>query len=576
MSDLEIVTTDVIILGSGIAGLRAAIEFDRLAKGKYEVSIISKVQVMRSHSVAPEGGAAAVLKPTDSFEQHAYDTIKGSDFLADQDAVESFVREAPKEIIQLDRWGMPWTRDEKGNLEARSFGAHEIPRTFFGYDRTGFFLMKTLYDRVLRGYNIRLYHEFFATAIIQTNNKFKALIALDRASGKFYLFKAKALIIATGGVGRLYKYSTYSHTVTGDGLAMAYRAGIPLKDMEFIQWLPTTLVPYGIPATEALRGHGAILLNSKGQRFMKKYAPNKLELAARDIVTRAILTEIMEGRGVKGPRGIHTVLLDARPVGEDRLKTIYKTFRENSLQFLDKDPIEEPVPVLPAMHYSMGGIHVIGTSMSTLVKGIFAAGEAANVSLHGANRLGSNSLPACLVTGKWAGISAFNYVEKEPSIQLGVKDFENVVINELNRSYSIIKRESGDFTIYEVRDKLQGLMDEKVGVFRSEDKLLEALREIENLGENARKIYIRDHGAPYNLEWIHIHELYNLLELAKVITLSAINRRESRGAHYRTDFPYRDDRNFLKHTLITYRKDEPLVEYIPVNITKWKPAEREY
>ncbi|ABP95277.1 MULTISPECIES: FAD-binding protein [Metallosphaera] len=572
--DAEVITTDLIVLGSGLAGLRSAIEFDKLSGGKYEVSVLSKVQVMRSHSVAPEGGAAAVMQVGDSFEQHAYDTVKGSDFLADQDAVEQFVVDAPQEILQLEHWGMPWARDSEGNLLARAFGAHEVPRTYFAYDRTGFFLMKTLYDRALGGNNIKFYHEYFATAIIHDGSRFRGLLAMDRATGNFYLFKGKALIMATGGIGRIYKYVTYSHTVTGDGLAIAYRAGIPLKDMEFIQWLPTTMVPYGIPATEALRGHGALLLNSEGERFMKKYAPRKMELAARDVVTRAILTEIKEGKGVGGPRGMRAVLLDTRPVGEERLKTIYKTFRENAIQFLGKDPLEEPIPVLPAAHYSMGGIHVQGTELSTPLKGVFAAGEVANVSLHGANRLGSNSLPACLVMGRWAGRSAFNYISKLENDVL--EDLNDKVKLEVERSYSLIKKENGSITAYEVRNKLQEVMEDGVGVFRNEEGLLDAIKRIKGLKEAYTGVYVRDRAFEYNLEWIHAHEIMNLLDMAEVIAVSALNRRESRGAHFRQDFPSRDDQGFLKHTLATYRSDGPVISYIPVNITKWKPTERVY
>lgn len=572
--DAEVIKTDLVVLGSGIAGLRAAIEFDKLAKGKYEVSVLSKVQVMRSHSVAPEGGAAAVLTKNDSFEQHAYDTIKGSDFLADQDAVEAFVREAPSEIIQLEHWGMPWARDKDGNLLVRAFGAHEVPRTVFAYDRTGFFMMKTLYDRALKGYNIKFYHEYFATAIIATEGKFRGLLAMDRATGTFYLFKAKALIIATGGVGRIYKYSTYSHTVTGDGHAIAYRAGIPLKDMEFIQWLPTTMPPYGIPATEALRGHGAILLNKNGERFMKRYAPRKMELAARDVVTRAMLTEIMEGRGVDGPRGMKVILLDARPVGEELLKTIYKTFRENAIRFLGIDPLDEPIPVLPAEHYSMGGIHVLGIDLSTPIKGVFAAGEVANVSLHGANRLGSNSLSACLVTGKWAGRSAFAYIESEPEPQTG--GIDEIVKKEIDRSYSLIKRETGSYTPYDIRDTLQNVMEEYVGVFRSEEGLVTALKRIKEIRSMLKDLYVRDKAFDYNLEWIHAHEVMNMVDIAEVITVSALARRESRGAHFRIDYPTRDDKNYLKHTLAWYSPEGPIITYHPVTITKWQPTERVY
>lgn len=572
-SNFESVDTDVVVLGSGIAGLRAAIEFDRLSGGKFEVSILSKVQVMRSHSVAPEGGAAAVMKEGDSFLMHAHDTVKGSDFLADQDAVEAFVQEAPSEIIQLEHWGMPWIRDKDGKLDARSFGAHEVPRTYYAYDRTGFFMMKTLYDRLLKGVKVKVYHEYFAVAIIVRDGSFRGLLSIERKSGKFVFFRAKALILATGGLGRMYSYATYSHTVTGDGLSLAYRAGIPLKDMEFIQWLPTTLVPYGIPATEALRGHGALLLNSKGERFMKNYAPNKMELAARDIVVRAIYSEIEKGLGEKGPRGISTVLLDARPVGSEKLKGIYKTFRENCLNFLKRDPIDELIQVLPAPHYSMGGIHVLGTDMSTPMKGVYAAGEAACLSLHGANRLGSNSLPACLVTGKWAGKSAFDYVEKYE----GVPDVDRKDVEvQVDMSYRIIKNESGEFDVFELRKRVYAITDSLLGVFRNEAGLTKAIKDLHALKEEFSRIKVNDGSLEYNLEWINAHELLNITELAEVVAISALGRKESRGAHYRTDFPVRNDKEHPVHTLVYNESGAPRVDYLPVRFTKWMPEERRY
>ena len=573
--DFQTIDTDLVVLGSGIAGLRAAIQFDLMSKGRYEVCVLSKVQVMRSHSVAPEGGAAAVMGKGDSYEQHAYDTIKGSDYLADQDVVEQFVREAPNEILQLDHWGMPWARDRDGNLEARAFGAHETPRTYYAYDRTGFFLMKTLYDKLLGGNKVRIFHEFFAVGIIVSDGRFRGIVTIERRTGNFVFFKGKALIIATGGLGRIYSYATYSHTVTGDGHAIAYRAGLPLKDMEFIQWLPTTLVPYGIPATEALRGHGALLLNSEGERFMKKYAPNKMELAARDIVVRAIYTELASGRGVKGPRETNSVLLDARPVGSEKLKGIYKTFRENCINFLKKDPIEELIPVIPAPHYSMGGIHVQSMSMDTTIVGVYSAGEVACLSLHGANRLGSNSIPACLVTGKWAGKSAYEYISRIWQ-ESSTNDYIQEVNSQVNRSYRYIKNETGSFNVFELRNRVYDVADNYLGVFREESRLNLAISEIRKIKRDLNDLKVSDSSIEYNLEWVNVHELYNIVELAEVVAVSALRRKESRGAHYRTDYPHRNDNEFLSHTIVQFDPAALRVSSLPVKITNWAPKEREY
>jgi len=573
---MEIIKSDIIVMGTGFAGLRAAIEIARKSKERLDVSLISKVQVMRSHSVAPEGGMAAAMMEGDSFDRHARDTIIGGDYLNDQDAVEAFVREAPKEVIQLDHWGVPWARDDEGNLVTRRFGGHSFPRTFYAYDRTGFFLMKTLYDTLLKYKNIDIYHETFAIDIINVEGKFGGVLTFDRIKGETILFLAKALIIATGGVGRLYPYCTYSHTVTGDGLAMAYRSGVKLKDMEFLQWLPTTIVPSGIPATEALRGHGAILLNKNGERFMKKYAPEWMEMAPRDVVTRAMYKEVLEGRGIEGPRGMPALLIDITSVGEEKLKTIYKTFVENVRKIQGIDPLNEPVMVFPAFHYSMGGIDIEDPIKSnTNIAGIFAAGEVANHGIHGANRLGSNSIASCPVTGKWAGASAVEYAVSKSNMEN-----ENDIIERAkkleNEFYDIVKREHGDFSVYDLRKELQNTMDKHVGVFRDEKSLTEGITTIRHLKEEFKGIQVNDTSASYNLEWINAAELRNLLDLSLVIAYSALFRKESRGAHYRVDYPFRDDRNFLVHTIAQRSGDDVVISTKPVKITKWQPGERKY
>ncbi|MCL5989705.1 MAG: FAD-binding protein [Candidatus Thermoplasmatota archaeon] len=573
---MEKVKSDVIVVGSGLAGLRAAIEIAKESDESIHIVLISKVQVMRSHSVAPEGGAAAVMMDGDSFDRHSNDTIIGGDYLNDQDAVEEFVREAPKEILQLEHWGMPWYRDEEGKPVTRMFGAHTYARTFFAYDRTGFFLMKTLYDTLLKYKNVEIYQETFAVDIINIDGKFQGLLAFERLKGNTILFTAKAMIIATGGVGRMYPYCTYSHTVTGDGLAMAYRSGVRLRDMEFLQWLPTTLVPQGIPATEALRGHGAIMINKDGKRFMKNYAPERMEMAARDIVTRAMYKEVIEGRGVDGPRSIKCVLLDTRPVGKEKLETIYKTFVENAIKFQGIDPLEEPVPVFPAFHYSMGGIDIVDPlKTNTSVQGIFAAGEAANEGLHGANRLGSNSLSSCLVTGKWAGRSAIAYIKQVTDSS--EKDSLTEKARELeNNFYKLVKNEHGDSNVYDLRKKMQKNMETNVGVFRNESSLNRAAIAIKELGDEINKIRVNDTSTTYNLEWINVQEVKNMLDLSLVIVHSAEFRKESRGSHFRADYPQRDDKNFLVHSIAQFKNDTVDISGRPVKITKWKPEERRY
>jgi succinate dehydrogenase / fumarate reductase, flavoprotein subunit len=574
---METIDTDLVVLGSGVAGLRAAIEFARCSRGRLAVSILSKVQLMRSHSVAAEGGVAAVMGESDTLEQHAFDTVKGSDYLADQDAVEAFVAECPSEVLQLEHWGMPWMRDASGGLLSRRFGAHEVPRSYFAYDRTGFFLMKTLYDRLQQEEAIQVFHEVFATAILTREGRFVGLIAMDRKTGGFLLFRARGLIIATGGLGRIYSYVTYSHTVTGDGLALAYDAGIALKDMEFVQWLPTTLVPSGIPATEALRGDGALLLDRAGERFMQRYAPKKMELAARDIVVRAMLTEIARGNGVEGPRGVASLLLDARSLGEEMISERYKSFRENAIRFMDLDPVHDPIPVVPAMHYSMGGIDVLDTTMATSVRGVWAAGEAACVSLHGANRLGTNSLPACLVTGRWAAIAALAYLEREPSDGSPASESSEEVAKALDRSYRFVREGSGDRTVYEARGELQAIMDQHVGAFRTEAGLAEALARVTELeAQFASSVVARDRSSEYNLEWIHGHEQANLLRLSRAVIASALWRKESRGSHYRVDYPTRDDVNFLAHSVTENRASGPSISGRPARRTRWDPMERTY
>lgn len=567
---------DVIILGAGLAGLRAAVEIGRKYGDKVNVGIVSKVQLMRAHSVCAEGGTAAVLRPDegDSFELHAWDTVKGSDFLADQDAVFRFVKMMPYEILLLEHWGIPWARRDDGKIAARAFGGQSFLRTCFAQDKTGFFEMQTLYDTLLKFTNFHRYDEFFATSIIVKDNKFAGLTAIDLVNGEFVLFMGKALIIATGGAGRLYRFTTYSHSVTGDGLAMAYRAGLPLKDMEFIQFHPTGIVPSGILVTEGARGEGGYLRNNKGERFMERYAPSRMELAPRDIVSRSMMTEIEEGRGFEGPDGLDYLHLDLTHLGREKILERLPLIRELAIKFAGVDPIYEPIPVRPVAHYSMGGIHT-DIDGRTPIENIFAAGEAACVSVHGANRLGSNSTAECLVWGRITGELAAEYslkseyVFKEDEV---LPDAEK----ECKRIWEILNK-NGNENPYEIRNELRRLMDSHVGVFRTGDKLQEALNKVRELKERFKNIRIVDKELVWNTDLVSALETENMLEIAEVVILGALMREESRGSHARRDFPKRDDERFLKHTLV-YRNEDgtPRVEYIPVNITYWKPVERKY
>ena len=563
---------DVIILGSGIAGLRAAVEAAR--NPELDIAIISKVQLMRSHSVCAEGGTAAVMQTDegDSFELHAWDTVRGADFLCDQNVVMRFVEEMPKEIMLLDHWGIPWTRRPDGRIAQRPFGGHSYNRATFAADKTGFFEMQTLYDTLQKYNNISRYDECYVTSILIKDNLFLGVTVWDLARGEFFFIQGKALVIATGGACRMFGFTTYSLTATGDGIAMAYRAGLPLKDTEFVQFHPTGLVPSGILITEAARGEGGHLLNSQGERFMEKYAAAKMELAPRDIIARAEITEMEEGRGFSGPDGLDYVQVDLRHLGADKINERLPLIREVAIKFNFIDPIFEPIPVRPAAHYFMGGIHA-NIDGATTVEGIWAAGEAGCLSLHGANRLGSNSTAECLVWGKIAGEKATEYASRQkkfpPSPQeAALKDAEAQVFNK----YRADAKESA-FTL---RWELQKIMDSEVAVYRTGPGLEAALNKIKELKQRVPDIQVKDRGRIYNTDLLSALEVDNLLDLAEVVVVGALTRTESRGAHSRRDFPQRDDANWLKHTLAHYTATGPRLEYLPVTITAWEPVERKY
>ncbi|OGS66638.1 MAG: fumarate reductase (quinol) flavoprotein subunit [Euryarchaeota archaeon RBG_19FT_COMBO_69_17] len=563
---------DIVVLGSGLAGLRAALEASRVSHGRLDVGIVTKVQAMRSHSVAAEGGTAAVLYPDegDTLDGHVWDTVKGSDFLADQDAVELFVNTAPEEIRLLERWGMPWSRRPDGRIAQRPFGGHEFPRATFAADKVGFLEMQTLYGAIQGFPNVRVHHEWFATSILSDGERFRGITGIDLKSGDFVVVRAKAGIIATGGAGRIFGFTTHGHHSTADGLYMAYRAGLGLKDMEFIQFHPTGLVPSGILITEAARGEGGYLVNRDGERFMKRYAERKLELAPRDVVSRSEMTEINEGRGIDGPEGIPCVGVDLRHLGKEKILERLPQIREVTMKFLGIDPVDDIIPIKPAAHFTMGGVHT-DLRGATELKGLWAAGEAACVSIHGANRLGSNSTSICLVYGRIAGVEAAAYVKAWqgdgiPKVQ---------ILEEEGRIYGATLRGTGDVNPYDVRDRLQAIMDRDAYVFRTGEGLSRALKAVRGLKEEAYR-QVSDKVKEYNTNLLHVLELDALLNAAEIVLVGALARQESRGAHTRLDYPKRDDVNWLTHSLAHRTAAGPRLSYVPVTITKHQPVERKY
>jgi succinate dehydrogenase / fumarate reductase flavoprotein subunit len=565
-------THDVLILGSGLAGLRAALEVMRTSKGELDLAILSKGQLMRAHSVCAEGGTGAVLHPEegDSLDLHAWDTVKGSDFLADQDVVWRFVEAAPREILHLEHWGTPWSRRRDGRLDQRAFGGHTFPRATFAADKTGFFEMQTLYDTLQQYPRLTRYEEWMATRLFFEDGAFAGLTAWSLTTGEVALIRARALIIATGGACRLFGFTTYSHSVTGDGMAMAYRAGLPLQDMEFVQFHPTGLVPSGILITEAARGEGGYLKNASGARFMEQYAGKMMELAPRDIIARAETTEIEAGRGGVHPTGLGYVHLDLTHLGRERILERLPLIREVAIKFNGIDPIEGPLPVRPAAHYSMGGIACDIDGRVT--EGVWAAGEVACMSLHGANRLGTNSTAECLVWGAITGREAARWAARGGAIP----DAPTSRAQEEQIRLGRLLEARGPENQYAIRSRLRLLMDEKVGVFRTDGGLREALGEIRQLRERLGRIYLDDRGWTYNTDLASALELENLLDLGEVVVAGALARQESRGAHARRDYPTRDDERWLVHTRAHHTEAGPRLEYTPVTITTWKPVERKY
>ncbi|MFQ6082291.1 MAG: FAD-dependent oxidoreductase [Candidatus Aminicenantia bacterium] len=561
---------DILIVGGGLAGLSAALEINP----KIDVALISKVHPLRSHSVAAQGGINAALAnhpegKHDSWQLHSFDTIKGSDYLADQNVAELMCQEAIPTLYQLDHMGVPFSRFPDGTIAQRPFGGGGFPRTCYAADRTGHVLLHTLYEQCLKR-NIKFYDEWIVCQLIVDNNQCLGVIVHDMSTGKILPVKTSAVIFATGGYGRVYLRTTNSYVNHGSGTGIAYRAGAPLKDMEFVQFHPTSLYGTNILITEGARGEGGYLVNKEGKRFMEDYAPKAMELAPRDIVARAIQIEIEKGGGIED----EYVYLDLRHLGAEKIKKRLPGIREIAINFAGVDPIEAPIPIQPAQHYSMGGIDV-DEKCETMVNGVYAAGECACVSVHGANRLGGNSLLETIVFGKIAGIEASKYtLESE-----GNSKAERILLENIKAMEGKIKkwltRDSGE-KVHQLLNKLKVVLTEKVGIFRNKKDLKAALEVIQELKERYQNIYLSGKSLVFSQELVNAIEFEAMLDLAEVITLGALNREETRGSHFRTDFPERNDQDWLKHTLVTYTDKGPKISYKEVIITTYQPKKREY
>ncbi|MDE2993481.1 MAG: FAD-binding protein [Chloroflexota bacterium] len=559
------ITHDVLVIGAGLAGLRAALEAQWQGA---DVAIITKVHPVRSHSNAAQGGVNAALEAGDSWESHAYDTVKGSDYLGDQDAIEICVREAPQDIVELENMGVIFNRDETGKLGTRNFGGASFARTYFVADITGQAMLHVMYEQLMKE-QVRVYEEWFLTDLVMEDGACVGVTALEIRSGRLELFRAKAVILCTGGLGRVFEPSTNALICTGDGMALAYRAGAPLMDMEMVQYHPTTLKSNGVLITEGARGEGAYLLNANGDRFMsyERYgATNAMELASRDVVSRAEQTEIDEGRGIDG-----CVLLDCRHLSAELIRTKLYQIWELALDIANVDLTKEPVPIRPGMHYQMGGIKtdVIG---ATSVPGLYAAGETACISLHGGNRLGANSLLETIVFGRRSGKDAAEYAAARDFAALS----DAKLRDEDARIQQIMDRPANGERTAALRLEMGQAMDQHVGVFRDEAGLQEVIGVLQNLKERYKKLPVENRGKVFNLDLVFHLELEFMLDLAEVIAVSALDRRESRGAHSRTDYPERNDDEWLKHTLAAWSADGPQMSYLPVTITHWKPEARAY
>jgi succinate dehydrogenase / fumarate reductase flavoprotein subunit len=569
---------DVVIVGSGLAGLRAALE----VAGSGDIAVISKVFPTRSHSAAAQGGIGAALgnEEADRWEWHMFDTVKGSDYLGDQDAVEILVQDAPRAVYELEHMGVPFSRNNQGKIAQRAFGGHTreygkapVRRACYAADRTGRVTLDTLYEQCLNQ-NVRFYPEFHGFSLALEDGQCQGVAAYELATGKIHTFQAKAVLLATGGNGKIFRTTSNGFANTGDGIAIAYTSGVPLEDMEFIQFHPTGIHGLGILISEAARGEGGILRNGTGEAFMARYAPTVKDLAPRDMIARAIMTEVREGRGIDGGRYVH---LDLTHLGRDRIQERLWEIASFSKIYVGVDPAEAPIPVEPTCHYLMGGIptdsegRVLADGKATPLEGLYAAGECACVSVHGANRLGTNSLIDLIVFGRRAGREISEYIRSCPE-----KPFPRTLERKLTeRIERLLQSESGE-RLYPIRQKMNETMTGWCSVFREKNGLGRALDEIRVLKERYRAVGLSTKGRRFNYELVEVFELGHMLLQAEVILASALAREESRGAHFREDFPERDDDRWLKHTLATHTPEGPKITDKPVTITRFEPKPRTY
>jgi fumarate reductase flavoprotein subunit len=569
------------MVGGGGAGLRAAIAIAETSP-QLRIAVVSKVYPMRSHTVSAEGGAAAVARPDDSLDEHAYDTISGGDWLCDQDAVEAFVKESPEEMLRLEHWGCPWSRESDGRIAVRPFGGMKKMRTWFAADKTGFHMLHTLFQTSLKHTPIVRYDEWFVTRLLVEDGRVQGVVALELMTGKVQAITAKAVILCTGGCGRVYPFTTNASIKSGDGMALAYRAGAPLKDMEFVQYHPTGLPFTGILITEAARSEGGYLINKDGYRYLQDYGLGKpeprpvfrsMELGPRDRLSQAFVKEHEKGRTIETPYGA-VVHLDLRHLGEKVITTRLPFVRELCLKYQNIDPVRELVPVRPVVHYMMGGVHT-DLQGATPLAGLYAAGEAACVSINGANRLGSNSLPELLVFGARAGQAAAAYAAQAPEPSAAVMAQAEDEKRRLERDF--LRKSGGRERLATLRQEMQQVMEQSAGIYRTGAGLAAAASKLRELQERFGDVALQDHSRTFNTELTAALELSFMLDVAEAIVGSALRREESRGAHQRTDFPARDDQRFLAHSLAHRNADGTCrIEYLPVTITRWPPAERVY
>ncbi len=577
----SVLSKDVLIVGGGGAGLRAAIAVSE-ANPALSVGVVSKVYPMRSHTVSAEGGAAGAVAPDDSLDEHIYDTISGGDWLCDQDAVEAFVKEAPEELMRLENWGCPWSRQPDGHIAVRPFGGMKKKRTWFAADKTGFHMLHTLFQTSLKYSAITRYDEYFVTKLLVDDGRVHGVVAIELASGKIHVLTAEAVIICTGGCGKVFPYTTNASIKNGDGMALAYEVGAPLKDMEFVQYHPTGLPFTGILITEAARAEGGYLVNKDGYRYLQDYdlgTPQEkpvlrsMELGPRDRLSQAFVQELEKGRTVDGPYG-PVVHLDLRHLGERVINSSIPFVRELCQKYENIDPVKELIPVRPVVHYAMGGIHT-DINGATPLQGLYAAGEVACVSINGANRLGSNSLPELLVFGARAGRTAAMSVSGRKASKRHV--LAQAMDEQERLEDQFLRKNGGHERISVIRDEMRKIMEESVGIYRSGPSLAAGADKLQELQERFKNVRVDDHSGPFNTELTAALELSFMLDVAETIVQCALHRTESRGAHQRTDFPSRDDENFLAHSMV-FRNDDgsSRQDYLPVTITSLPPGERVY